>query len=122
MKLRKNDKVLVIAGKDKGKTGTITRVLPKDNTVVIDGINVVKRHTKPSNKHPQGGILEINKPVTAAKVMLIDPATKLPVRVGARINKDGSKERLLKPSRYTKAKMKDTAKDSAKSTAKEKKS
>ena len=104
MKLRTGDQVIVIAGKDKGKTGTISRVISKDNTVVAEGLNVVKRHTKPSSKHPQGGILELNKPIATAKVMALDPATKQPSRIGARINKDGTKERVFKPSRYPKAK------------------
>jgi large subunit ribosomal protein L24 len=111
MKLRRDDKVMVITGKDRGKTGTVTRVLPKDDAVVVDGINVVKRHTKPSNKFPQGGIREINKPIATGKVMVIDPATGAPSRVGFRLNADGSKERVFKASRYEKTK-KDTAKAS----------
>lgn len=106
MKLRTGDQIVVITGKDKGKTGTISRVIPKDNAVVAEGLNVVKRHTKPSSKHPQGGILELNKPIPAAKVMVLDPTTKQPSRIGMRINKDGTKERVFKPSRYPKPKAK----------------
>ena len=104
MKLRVNDQVMVIAGKYRGKTGKVSRVLPKENAVIVDGINIVKRHTKPSDKHPQGGILEINKPINASKVMVIDPHTGAPSRVNYRINKDGSKERAFKASRYEKVK------------------
>jgi large subunit ribosomal protein L24 len=104
MKLRKGDKVMVLSGRDKGRTGEVTAVLPKTNQVVVVGVNMVKRHTKPSQKHPQGGILELTKPITTSKVMMVDPQTGAPSRVGFRINKDGSKERVFKPSRYEKAK------------------
>lgn len=104
MKIKRQDQVLVITGKDKGRTGTVTRVLPKLNAVIVDGINVVKRHTKPSNKIPQGGILEINKPIASSKVMVIDPSTGKPSRVGYKITKDGTKDRVFRPSRYSKPK------------------
>ncbi len=104
MRLRKGDEVVVIAGRDKGKTGTISRVMPKDNKVVAEGLNVAKRHTKPSDKHPRGGILELNRPIDVSKVMVVDPVTKQPSRIGTRINKDGTKEREFKPSRYQKVK------------------
>lgn len=104
MKLRKDDRILVIAGRDKGKTGKVMRIMPKDNAVVVEGVNVAKRHTKPSSKHPQGGILDVTKPIPASKVMVVDPDTGAPARVSYRINKDGSKERVFKPSRYEKVK------------------
>ena len=104
MKLRKGDKVFVITGKDKGKTGSVSAVLPREDKVVVDGVNVVKRHTKPSQKHPQGGILEITKPIAVSKVMAVDPDTGAPSRIGYRINQDGSKERVFKPSKYKKVK------------------
>lgn len=104
MKLRKGDKVMVLSGRDKGKTGEISAVLPYASKVLVEGINVVKRHTKPSNKHPQGGILELTKPVDAAKVMAIDPNSGQPGRIGYRFAKDGSKERFFKPSKRQKVK------------------
>jgi large subunit ribosomal protein L24 len=98
MKLRKDDKVIVILGKDKGKTGTVLGVLPKENKVVVENINVVKRHTKPSSKIPRGGILDVTKPIDAAKVMVLDPASGKPARIGYEIKPDGTKERIFKVS------------------------
>ena len=95
---------MVITGRDRGKTGEISQVLPKDDKVMVTGINVAKRHTKPSQKHPQGGILEITKPIPTSKVMAVDPDTGAPSRIGFRINPDGSKERVFRPSRYEKVK------------------
>ncbi|HEX7259727.1 MAG TPA: 50S ribosomal protein L24 [Candidatus Saccharimonadia bacterium] len=104
MKLRKGDNVIVITGKDKGKTGEITAVIPKTSKVVVNGVNIAKRHTKPSNKIPQGGILELTKPIDAGKVMAVDPQTGIPGRIGYRINPDGSKERIFKTSKRKKVK------------------
>jgi large subunit ribosomal protein L24 len=98
MKLRREDKVIVIAGKDKGKTGAVTRVLPQTNQVVVEGVNLVKRHTKPSQKQPRGGILEITKPIDVSKVMVLDPHSGKPARVGFQTKADGSKERIFKVS------------------------
>lgn len=98
MKLRKADKVIVITGRDKGKTGVVQAVLPKSNMVVVENINVVRRHTKPSNKQPRGGILDITKPIDASKVMILDPDSGNPARVSYEIKPDGSKERIFKVS------------------------
>jgi large subunit ribosomal protein L24 len=98
MKLRKEDKVIVLRGRDKGKTGVVLRVIPKENQIVVENVNVVKRHTKPSQKHPRGGILEITKPIDASKVMVLDPHSGKPARVGYEIKADGSKERIFKVS------------------------
>lgn len=98
MKLKREDKVIVILGKDKGKTGVIKAVLPAENKVVVENINVVKRHTKPSAKIPRGGILEITKPIDASKVMVLDPASGKPARIGYAIKADGTKERIFKVS------------------------
>lgn len=78
--IKKGDSVLVIAGREKGKKGTIERVIRESNRVVIVGINMRKRHLKPSRKHPRGGIVEIAAPLSRANVMIIDPATEKPVR------------------------------------------
>jgi large subunit ribosomal protein L24 len=96
MKLRKDDKVIVISGRDKGKTGIIERVLPSEGKVIVGGINMYKRHTKPSSKEPRGGILDITKPIDVSKVMIIDPVTSKPSRIYYNFVKDGSKERLFK--------------------------
>ena len=98
MKLQKGDKVIVITGKDKGKTGAVVSVLPKTGQVLVENINVVKRHTKPSTKSPRGGILEVTKPINASKVMAVDPATGNPARIGYSTKADGSKERIFKVS------------------------
>jgi large subunit ribosomal protein L24 len=116
MKLKRDDKVVVILGKDKGKTGTIVAVLPKENKVVVENINVIKRHTKPSQKQPRGGILEIAKPINISKLMVLDPASGKPARVGYEIKADGTKERIFKVSanqerKTKKAETVDQAKD-----------
>lgn len=104
MKLQKKDKVLITSGRDKGKTGTIAVVLPKTNQIVVDGINVVKKHTKPSQSNPQGGILEITKPISASKVMVIDPSSGRAARIGYKLGKDGKKERIFKVPAFKNAK------------------
>ncbi len=98
MKLKRADNIVVIAGKDKGKTGTVSAVLPTENKVLVEGVNVMKRHTKPSAKHPRGGILEISRPIDVSKVMVLDPASGKPARIGYTIKADGSKERIFKVS------------------------
>lgn len=98
MKLRKNDKVVVITGKDKGKTGTILSVLPKEGKVLVENVNMFKRHTKPSSKNPRGGILDITKPIDVSKIMAVDPVTGNPARIGYAITADGTKERIFKVS------------------------
>lgn len=94
MKLKKSDNVMVMAGRDKGKTGAVTRVLPATNQVVVEGVNIAKRHTKPSNKNPRGGILEITKPMPAGKVAFVCPSCKQPTRIGYQLGK--TKERICK--------------------------
>lgn len=121
MKIRREDQVMVITGKDKGKTGKVTQVIPKRNAVIVDGLNVVKRHTKPSDKFPQGGILEINKPIDASKVMVLDPTSGKPARVGYRLTKEGVKERVFKESRYAKPKKAEKATKAESKDKKEKK-
>ncbi|MCX8105526.1 MAG: 50S ribosomal protein L24 [Ignavibacterium album] len=85
MKIKKNDTVMVIAGNDRGKTGKVLKVFPKESRVIVEGINLRKRHTKPSQRNPQGGILEKEAPIHISNVMIIDPKTNEPTRVGAKI-------------------------------------
>ena len=82
MKLRKGDKVKVIAGKDKGRDGVVERVYKKQNKVLIPGINIYKRHMKKSDQIPQGGIVELPRPLDASKVMFINSTTKKITRLG----------------------------------------
>lgn len=106
MKIIKKDTVMVIAGRDKGKTGEVIAVMPENNMVVVEGVNVVKRHTKPSQVNPKGGIIEINKPLDASKVMVVDPTTKKPARIGYKLGAKGKKERIYKVSKFKNAKVK----------------
>ncbi len=96
MKIRKDDMVMVIAGNDKGKTGKALKVFPKDNRIIIEGVNIRKRHTKPSQQNQQGGIVEKEAPIHVSNVMVIDPKTNEPVRVGMKIivdDKTGKQKR-----------------------------
>jgi len=103
MKLKREDTVMVMAGRDKGKTGRVLAVLPSDGKVLVEGVNIAKRHTKPSDKNPRGGIIELTKPIDVSKVMALDPDTKLPARIGYKFNADGSKERVFKVGAQRKA-------------------
>jgi large subunit ribosomal protein L24 len=85
MKIRKNDNVMVISGNDNGKTGKVLKVFPKDLRVIIEGVNIRKRHTKPSQKNQQGGIIEKEAPIHVSNVMILDPKTNKPTRVGSQI-------------------------------------
>ncbi len=93
MDLIKGDKVIVIAGKDKGKTGTIQKVLPRTNRVVVEGVNLRKKHKKPTQNNPEGSIVEIYAPIDASNVQILDPKTKKPARIGHKIVK-GKKVRV----------------------------
>ena len=94
MKLRKGDEVVVISGKHKGKKGIIESVLPKDNKVVVQGVNTVKRHTKARSQTHQAGIIEKELPIDASNVMLLSKGK--PTRVGFKVNADGTKVRVAK--------------------------
>ncbi len=98
MKIKKNDNVIVIAGKDKGKTGMVKAVFPKENRVLVVGINRVTRHTKPSQTDPQGGRKLIEAPIHASNVALVDPKDKKPTRVGIKMGKNNEKIRFAKRS------------------------
>jgi large subunit ribosomal protein L24 len=94
MMLRKGDRVKVISGNHKGQAGTVLRVDREKNRVVIEGVNLRKRHRKPSAQDPEGGIMTFEAPIHASNVMLIDPATEEPTRVRFQLAKDGTKERV----------------------------
>jgi len=96
IRLKKGDTVIVRAGKYKGKTGKITAVHPADNKVTVEGINIVKKHQKPSQAHPQGGIIEITKPIWVSKVSIVEPTTKAASRIGYTVDKEGNKVRVFK--------------------------
>ena len=81
MKIKKGDKVRVISGADKGKEGIVQRVFPKLNRVVVENVNVHKKHRKPTQNNPQGEVLDIYAPIDASNVMILDPKTKKPTRV-----------------------------------------
>ena len=97
MNFKTGDKVVVIAGKDKGKEGKIIKVLRKDNRVVVEGVNIVKKHLK-GNGQQAGSISEVESSIHASNVMIIDPKTKKPTRIGHSTNKDGKKIRVSKKS------------------------
>ena len=97
MNFKKGDKVVVIAGKEKGKEGTITKILRAENKVVIEGINMVKKTVKPNGGNP-GSIIEKEAAINASNVMILDPKTKKPTRIGHTTDKKGNKVRVSKKS------------------------
>lgn len=98
IRLKKGDTVVVRSGKYKGKTGKVTAVHPAENKVTVEGVNIIKKHVKPNRAYPQGGIVEITKPILVSKVGVMDPTSKKPSRIGFKIDKDGKKTRVLKTS------------------------
>ena len=95
LKVRKNDTVEVISGKDKGKRGRVIESLPKLGRVRVEGVNKIKRHTKPNpQRNVQGGIVERENPIHVSNVALIDPKTDKPTRVGMKVMADGSRVRV----------------------------
>ena len=97
-RITKGDTVRVMRGEDKGKEGKILRVYPKTGRVTVEGINIVKKHRRATRPEEQGGILEVEAPVALSNVMLLDPKSGAPTRVKARIDEDGTKERLAAKS------------------------
>ncbi len=98
IRLKKGDLVQVLSGKYKGKQGRVLKTHAAENKVTVEGVNIVKKHQKPNQAHPQGGILEITKPIWVSKVAIVDPTAKKPSRIGFTVNKDGSKTRVYKAS------------------------
>jgi large subunit ribosomal protein L24 len=92
--VRRGDRVRVIRGNDAGKEGTVLRVLPEENKVVVEGVNRRTKHQRPTQETPEGGRITFEAPIDASNVMLIDPASGEPSRVRKTIRKDGSKERV----------------------------
>ncbi|MCL4714899.1 MAG: 50S ribosomal protein L24 [Hyphomonadaceae bacterium] len=97
-RIRKDDTVIVIAGKDKGRSGRVLKVLPQEERVVVEGVNLAKRHTKPDVANPQGGIIAKEAPLHISNVALRDPKTGKPTRVGFKVNDKGRKVRVAKGS------------------------
>ena len=97
-KIKKGDYVIVIAGKDKGRKGEVTKVFPKENRVLVSGVRLVKRHVRPSQQDPDGGIKQFEAPIHVSNVAHIDPNAGVATRVGFGTSKDGRKIRIAKKS------------------------
>ena len=98
LRIKKEDTVIVITGKDKGKKGRVIAAFPKENKVLVEGVNMVKKHAKPSMQTQQGGIMNQEAPIHASNVMLVDPKTGEPTRIGYKILENGKKVRIAKKS------------------------
>ena len=96
MKLKKGDRVQVITGKDLGKQGEVTRVLRERNKVIVDGVNVAKKHQKPTRATMQGGIIDKDMPIDVSNVAVLSPKDNKPTKVGYKFDKDGNKVRICR--------------------------
>ena len=96
--IKKDDTVYVLAGDDKGKTGRVLSIDAKKNRAIVEGVNKVKKSTKPNAQHPQGGIIEIEAPIHLSNLNVVDPKTKKPSRVGFKVDDKGNKVRVSKKS------------------------
>ena len=96
--VRKGDTVIVVAGKDRGKRGRVLRVMPEESRVVIERINMIKKHQRPTQKLRQGGIIEREGSIHLSNVMLVDPTSDRPTRIGMRALADGKKVRVARKS------------------------
>ncbi|MFB6366607.1 50S ribosomal protein L24 [Paenibacillus elgii] len=96
--VKKDDTVFVITGKDKGKKGRVIAAFPRENRVLVEGVNMIKKHSKPSQQNPQGGIITQEAPIHASNVMLADPKSGQPTRVGYKVLDNGKKVRVAKKS------------------------
>ena len=97
-KIKKGDYVVVLTGADKGRKGEVLKVSPKEERVVVKGVRLVKRHVKPSQADPDGGIQQFEAPIHVSNVAHIDPKDDVPTRVGFKVLKDGKKVRVAKKS------------------------
>jgi large subunit ribosomal protein L24 len=95
-RIKKGDRVLVLTGKDRGKQGKVLKRFAKDERVVVEGVNMVKRHTKPSQKTPQGGIVNREAPLHVSNVAVICSACEKPTRIGVRVDEKGAKLRVCR--------------------------
>lgn len=98
LNIKKGDNVIVLAGDDRGKTGRVLSVQIEKQRAIVEGVNIVSKSTKPSAKHPQGGIVKIEAPIHVSNLALTDPKTGKPTRVGYKIGEDGKKVRISKKS------------------------
>jgi large subunit ribosomal protein L24 len=98
IRLKKGDTVVVLSGKDKGKTGKVTATHPTLNKVTVEGINLAKKHVKPNRQYPQGDIVELTRPIWVSKVAIVEPTSKKASRIGYSTTKDGQKTRVFKKS------------------------
>jgi large subunit ribosomal protein L24 len=96
IKLKKGDRVRVLTGKDRGKEGVIMRVIPKDNKVIVDGVNVAKKHQKARTATSQGGIIDKDMPIPVPNVALLSPSDGKPTKVGYKVLEDGTKIRVCR--------------------------
>ncbi|GAA4873347.1 50S ribosomal protein L24 [Paenibacillus vulneris] len=96
--VKKDDNVFVITGKDKGKKGRVIAAYPRENRVLVEGVNMIKKHAKPSQANPQGGIISQEAPIHVSNVMLVDPKSGQPTRVGYKVLDNGKKVRVAKKS------------------------
>jgi large subunit ribosomal protein L24 len=94
MKIKKGDRVRVLSGKDRGKEGVVMRAMPSQGKVIVDGVNMAKKHQKPTRATMQGGIIDKDMPIDVSNVAIIDPSDGKPTRVGYRIDTDGTKTRV----------------------------
>ena len=103
MKIRKNDIVVVIAGNARGKKGKVLKVYPDRDRLIVEGVNIMKRHSRPSQKNPQGGIVQREAPIHVSNVMLLDPKTSEPTRLGTKVVMDATtgKKRRLRMAKAT---------------------
>jgi large subunit ribosomal protein L24 len=103
MKIRKNDIVVVIAGNARGKKGKVLKVYPDRDRLIVEGVNIMKRHSRPSQKNPQGGIVQREAPIHVSNVMLLDPKTSEPTRLGTKVVVDATtgKKRRLRVAKAT---------------------
>ena len=97
MKIKKGDNVIVISGKDRGKTGKVFRALPREDMVIIEGVNVKKKHQRPRRANQKGQIIDRAAPIHVSNVMIVDPKTNKPTRIGYKIGENG-KIRVAKKS------------------------
>ncbi len=102
-KIKKNDNVMVISGNDRGKIGKVLKVFPKEQRVIVEGVNLRKRHRKPSQRNPQGGIIENEAPIHISNVMILDPKTNEPTRIGSKIiiDEKTGKKKIVRVSKIS---------------------